>query len=630
MRIYHINVQLSRFYIYLCHGHFIINLKKHNMENLHFSQLIFAQAKKYGDKVAMYHRAELTDEWSKISWTAFAGHVHSVAKAFVELGVVEHQRVAQFSQNKAENLIIDFALYANRAVMVPLYATSTAPQVEFIVNDAEIEIIFVGDQQQYDVAQAVLQNSKFLKKIIVFDKNVAFADSEHTMYYADFLLSGEKSSKHFEVEHRQNESTESDLACILYTSGTTGNPKGVMMPHSCFNEAMRIHTIRLTSITDKDTTIAFLPLSHVFERTWCYFCFFKGATIYINHRPTEIQQTIKDVRPTLMCAVPRFWEKVYAGVQDNLSKFTPFMLGVVTWALAIGKKYNVDYLRLGKQTSLFLKIKYLIADKLIFSKVKHTLGIENANMLPIAGARLSDEITLFFKSIGVPVVYGYGLTESTATVCCFEYTGYEIGTVGTIMPAVEVKIGDDNEILLKGKTIFPGYYNNPEANAAAFTSDGWFKTGDAGIVKGNAIIMTERLKDMFKTSNGKYIAPQEIETRLCLDKYIEQVAVIGDERNYVTAIVAPAIQALEEYAIKNKIGYSSIDELLNTTEIKNLIHERIANQQKGMANYELIKKFFLIKKSFAIETGELTNTLKIRRTVIMQKYKSQIDEMYKN
>jgi len=630
MHIYHINGQLPRFYIYLCHGYFIINLKKHNMENLHFSQLIFAQAKKYGDKVAMYHRAELTDEWSKISWTAFAGYVHSVAKAFVELGVVEQQRVAQFSQNKAENLIIDFALYANRAVMVPLYATSTAPQVEFIVNDAEIEIIFVGDQQQYDVAQEVLQNSKFLKKIIVFDKNVAFADSTHSMYYADFLLSGEKSSKHFEVEHRQNESTESDLACILYTSGTTGNPKGVMMPHSCFNEAMRIHTIRLTSITDKDTTIAFLPLSHVFERTWCYFCFFKGATIYINHRPTEIQQTIKDVRPTLMCAVPRFWEKVYAGVQDNLSKFTPFMLGVVTWALAIGKKYNVDYLRLGKQTSLFLKIKYLIADKLIFSKVKHTLGIENANMLPIAGARLSDEITLFFKSIGVPVVYGYGLTESTATVCCFEYTGYEIGTVGTIMPAVEVKIGDDNEILLKGKTIFPGYYNNPEANAAAFTSDGWFKTGDAGIVKGNAIIMTERLKDMFKTSNGKYIAPQEIETRLCLDKYIEQVAVIGDERNYVTAIVAPAIQALEEYAIKNKIGYSSIDELLNTTEIKNLIHERIANQQKGMANYELIKKFFLIKKSFAIETGELTNTLKIRRTVIMQKYKSQIDEMYKN
>ena len=239
------------------------------MENLHFSQLIFAQAKKYVDKVAMCHREELSDPWSKISWAKYASQVLSIAKALVELGVVEHQRVAQFSQNKAENLIIDFALYANRAILVPLYATSSEQQVEFIVNDAEIGIIFVGDQQQYNIASEVRENSKFLKEIIVFDQKVVFAESEHSMYYADFLAMGEKSSKHFEVEHRQSEAAESDLACILYTSGTTGNPKGVMMPHSCFNEAMRIHSMRLTSITDKDTSIAFLPLSHVFERTWC-------------------------------------------------------------------------------------------------------------------------------------------------------------------------------------------------------------------------------------------------------------------------------------------------------------------------------------------------------------------------
>ena len=598
------------------------------MENLHFSQLIIAQAKKYGDRVAMYQREELTDEWSKISWATYSNQVLSIAKAFVELGVVEHQRVAQFSQNKAENLIVDFALYANRAILVPLYATSSVAQVEFIVNDAEIGIIFVGDQDQYNIALEVQQTSSFLKEIIVFDKKVVFSDSTHTMYYDDFLLLGEKSTKHFEVEHRQNEALESDLACILYTSGTTGNPKGVMMPHSCFNEAMCIHSLRLTSITDKDISIAFLPLSHVFERTWCYYCIFKGVTIYINLRPIEIQQTIKDVRPTLMCAVPRFWEKVYAGVQDNLSKFSPFMLGMVSWAMAVGKKYNIDYLRLGRNPHALLKIQYLIADKLIFSKVKHTLGIENANMLPVAGARLSDEITLFFKSIGVPLVYGYGLTESTATVTCFEDKGYEIGTVGSIMPDVEVKLGEDNEIMLKGKTIFPGYYNNPQANAAAFTDDGWFKTGDAGIIRDHNIIMTERIKDMFKTSNGKYIAPQEIETRLTMDKYIEQAAVIGDERNYVTAIIAPSLGALEEYAKKNKIAYENIDELLKMQAIKEFIQSRIAVQQKGMANYEVIKRFFLIKKSFAIETGELTNTLKIRRAVIMQKYKTQIDEMY--
>jgi len=600
------------------------------MENVHFSHFIFAQAKKYGEKTALYHRQEQTDEWNKISWNALVNQVSSISKAFVEIGVVEHQRVAQFSQNKAENLIVDFALFANRAVMIPLYATSSVAQVEFIVNDAEIEVMFVGDQQQYNVANEVLQNSKFLKKIIAFDNKVVFANEDHGMYYTDFLKLGEKSTKHFEVEHRQNEATESDLACILYTSGTTGNPKGVMLPHSCFNEAMRIHTIRLTSLTDKDTSIAFLPLSHVFERTWCYFCLFKGMSIYINLRPNEIQQTIKQVHPTTMCAVPRFWEKVYAGVKENLSNYSPLMLGVVTWAIATGKKHNVDCLRVGKKPDIFLRFGYNIANKLIFSKVKETLGIENANILPTAGAKLSDEIALFFRSIGVPLVYGYGLTESTATVCCYEYVNYEIGTVGNIMPDVQVKIGKENEILLKGKTIFPGYYNNPEANTASFTPDGWFRTGDAGYIKDDKIVLTERIKDLFKTSNGKYIAPQEIETRLGLDKYIEQVAVIGDERNFVTAIIAPSIPALETYAKRNNIHYESIEELLKTPEINELIKERIAEHQKGMANFEIIKRFSLIPKSFTIETGELTNTLKIRRTVIMQKYKTLIDEMYTN
>ncbi|MFZ4725414.1 MAG: AMP-dependent synthetase/ligase [Paludibacter sp.] len=600
------------------------------MEKLHFAQLVFAQAKKYGDRTALCYRDNITDDWTKISWNSLANQVSALSKAFVEIGLTEHQRVAQFSQNKAENLIVDFALFANRAVMVPMYATSTAAQVDFIINDAQIEIIFVGDQHQYNVALEVLENSKYLKKIVVFEKNVVFADNENAIYFTDLLAIGEKSTKHFEVQQRQNEAIGKDLSCILYTSGTTGNPKGVMLTHSCFKEAMRINTMRLTSLTDKDVSIAFLPLSHVFERTWCYLCIFNGVTIYINLRPTEIQQTIKDVRPTLMCSVPRFWEKVYAGVQENISKFSPLMLGVVTWAIATGKKHNVDYLRVGKKPDFFLKLKYSIADKLIFSKVKHTLGLENANMLPTAGAKLSDEITLFFRSIGVPIVYGYGLTESTATVTCFDYNFYEIGTVGSIMPDVQVKIGEENEILLKGKTIFAGYYNNAEATKAAFNEDGWFKTGDAGYIKDNMIVLTDRIKDLFKTSNGKYIAPQEIETRLGMDKYIEQVAVIGDERNYVTAIIAPSIPLLEEYAKKNKIEYENIDELLKLGSIYELIKSRITDLQKDMANYEQIKRFSLIQKSFSIESGELTNTLKMRRAVIMQKHKMLIDEMYSN
>lgn len=598
------------------------------MEELHLSQIVPFQSKKYQQKPFLFSKNDSSDIWKSITWHDFNEQVNVVAKALVEIGVNEFDRVGQFSQNMAENLIVDFGLYANRAVLVPLYATSSIAQVEYIVNDAEINIMFVGEQLQYDVACEVMKTSKFLKQIVVFEPTVVLNVDSKSIYYSDLLMIGKKSTKHFEVVQRTNEAVETDLACVLYTSGTTGNPKGVMMPHSCYIEAMRIHKISLTSITDADVSVAFLPLSHVFERTWCYFCIYSGVSIYVNLRPLEIQQTIKNIRPTLMCAVPRFWEKVYAGVQDNISKMTPFKMGMVTWALAVGKIYNLDFKRVGKTPNLLIQIKYAIADKLIFSKVKKTIGLENANILPTAGAKLSDEINTFMRSIGVPIVYGYGLTESTATVSCFSYIDFKIGTVGRIMPDVQVKIGEDSEILLKGKTIFPGYYQNEEATTAAFTEDGWFKTGDAGFLEGDQIVLTERIKDLFKTSNGKYIAPQAIETLLALDKYIDQVAAIGDERNFVTAIIVPNMPAILEFAKNNKIMFESEDELIKTPEIYNLLEGRIKELQKNMANYEQIKKFSLIRKGFSIETGELTNTLKIRRAVIMQSYKSIIDEMY--
>lgn len=597
------------------------------METLHFGDLIHAQARKYGDKIALNHRKNIQDDWTGISWKSFSEQVCSIAKALLELGVNEGDRVGQFSNNMAENLIVDYALFSNRAVVVPMYATSTASQVEFIINDSEIAILFVGDQQQYEIAMSVLSHSHYLKNLIVFDDTVELV-GENSMYFHDLLVQGDKSNRHFEVQSRRNEAHDTDLACILYTSGTTGNPKGVMLPHSCLNEAVRIHAIRIPEMTDKDTSIAFLPLSHVFERMWCYLCVAQGVLIYINLRPIEITDAIKQVRPTMMCAVPRFWEKVYAAVQDNISKMPPFKQGMVSWALAIGKKYNIDYLRLGKTPSLGLRLRYLIADKLIYSKVKKTIGIENAVLFPVAGAKLSDEINIFLRSMGVPITYGYGLTESTASVSFFDRTGYEFGTVGKIIPDLEVKIGADNEILLKGKTIFPGYYRNPEANTAAFTEDGFFKTGDAGYIRGNSIILTDRIKDLFKTSYGKYIAPQEIETRLILDKYIDQVAVIGDERPYVSAIIAPSLPDLESYAAKFNIEYKDADDLLANPKIYEYMAQRILRMQAGMANYELIKKFTLISKPFSIQTGELTNTLKLKRTVILQRYKVLIDEMY--
>lgn len=597
------------------------------MDNMHFSKLISYQSAKYKDKVVFNQRKTIQSDWEQMSWEQMESDVISLSRQFLASGVEVQARIGQFSNNLTENLIVDFALFSIRGVVVPMYATSTAAQIEYIVKDASIEILFVGNQTQYAIALEAQKSCPTLKTIIVFDQDVVLHSSDDC-YYADYLQSGRKLNASEEYKIRQKDASLDDMACILYTSGTTGNPKGVVLVHNNLTSAVRIHYKRLTSISDTDTSIAFLPLSHIFERMWTYYCLSKGVEIFINLNPIEVTETIKDVNPTLMCAVPRFWEKVYAGVQEKINEMSPVQQAIVTWALATGKRYNINTLRLGKKPDIFLQAQYKIADKLIFSKVKNTLGIQNGQMFPVAGAKLSDEINQFMHCMGVPITYGYGLTESTATVCCFDYTHYTIGSVGKVMPEVEVKIGEENEILLRGNTIFPGYYNQPEINKAAFTADGWFKTGDAGYIEDDILYLTDRIKDLFKTSYGKYIAPQEIETRLVLDKYIEQVAVIGDEKPYVTALIVPDYAALEKFATKQMIHFTTREELLENETIQELIRIRIDKAQQGMANYEMVKKFTLLEQPFSIQTGELTNTLKLKRVIVNHQYKLQIDKMY--
>ncbi len=420
-----------------------------------------------------------------------------------------------------------------------------------------------------------------------------------------------------------------DIATLIYTSGTTGEPKGAILPHSCFNAAIDFHFRRLDNLSDADTSVCFLPLSHIFEKAWTYFCLCKGMQVAINTNPKRIQEGIKIARPTCMCSVPRFWEKVYAAVQDKIGSMKGVAKIMVERALKVGAKRNLEYVRLGLKVPAWLEMQYKFFDKQIFSKLRHTIGIDNGNMFPTAGAPLSATITEFLHSCGINIVIGYGLSETTATVSCYPSIGYEIGSIGTILEGVQVKIGENNEILVKGPTVMRGYYGRPEENAKAFTEDGWFRTGDAGLFdQSGALVLTERIKDLFKTSNGKYIAPQAIESRLGEDKYIEQVAVIGDQRKYVTALIIPAFEALKEYARKKGISFNSLEDLVENAEIRKFIEERIERLQKGLAGFEKIKKFTLLPKEFTIENGELTNTLKIRRPAINSHYASEIEAMY--
>ncbi len=587
------------------------------------------RAEKYKEKTALRYRDYQTAQWISVSWSELSQTVTQVANAMVQLGIAEQENIGLFSQNKPECLYVEYAGFANRAVTIPLYATSSAAQAQYIIDDAQIRFLFVGEQFQYNAAFSIFGFCQSLQRLIIFDRSVVKDPRDVSSIYFDELLAmGEGLPHNEEVKRRTAAATEDDLANILYTSGTTGEPKGVMLHHSCYTEARRIHDIRLPFMTDKDVSMNFLPLTHVFEKAWCCLCLHRGVEICINLRPADIQTTIKEIRPTLMCSVPRFWEKVYDGVQQKIAETTGIKKTLMMDAIKVGKIHNIDYLRVGKTPPLTVQLKYKFYEKTVYSLLKKTIGIENGNFFPVAGAAVPDEINEFVHSVGINMIVGYGLTESTATVSCTLPEGYDIGSVGVTMADVEVKIGANNEVLLRGKTITKGYYKKAEATAAAIDADGWFHTGDAGYFKNGQLFLTERIKDLFKTSNGKYIAPQALETKLVIDRYIDQIAVVADQRKFVSALIIPVYDQVKAYAAEKGIAYQNIEELLQHAKIQGLFRARIDTLQQQFAHYEQIKRFTLLPEPFSMERGELTNTLKLKRSVVEANYKDLIDKMY--
>jgi len=599
------------------------------MEYLHLGELVHKQALKLKHKTALKYQSP-QGEWIDMSWEKLSSQIMRTAQAMAEIGVQPYENIGIYSQNMDKYLIADFAAYANKAVMVPMYATSSPMQLNYILNDAKIRFLFVGEQFQYNNAYKVQQELPLLEKLIIFDPQVVLNPEDKTSLYFDhFITMGENSESLALVNSRIKLLNQNDLANIIYTSGTTGEPKGVMITHANYIKACYIHDIRLTQLTDKETSMCFLPLTHIFEKAWTYYCLHRGFVVAINRDPNEIRKTLPQVRPTLMSNVPRFWEKVYDGVKERIDTAS----GVIKWlfddAVKTGRRHNLEFVNMGKKAPLGNRIKFFLYRHSIYHMIKRVVGIDRGNFFPVAGAPLSNTINEFMQSIDVHLIYGYGLTETTATVSCFPASGFKIGTVGKVMPDVEVKIGENNEILVKGETVMAGYYQKPEANKEVFTEDGFFRTGDAGILtEDNEIILTERIKDLYKTSNGKYIAPQMIETRISEDKYIEQVAVIADERKFVSALIVPNFETLTQYAEKQQIVYETREELVNDPHIHNMIFGRIELLQAQFTTYEKVKKITLLPKPFSVESGELTNTLKLRRKVILEKYANAIDKMY--
>lgn len=595
----------------------------------HLSVLIHEQAKKYGSRTALTFKSFGKDKWESVSWEHFSLRVKQVSNALLNLGVRPQENIAVFSQNCVEYLYTDFGAYGVRAVSIPFYATSSEQQIQFMINDAQVRFIFVGEQEQYNKAHRVFALCPTLERIIIFDRGVRISTHDpHALYFDDFVALGANLPRQSEVENLWHEASYDDLCNILYTSGTTGESKGVQLSYGQYDAAF-VANDKCVPVGEKDRVINFLPFTHVFERGWAYLSLTEGAELIINTNPHEIQEAMKQTHPTCMSAVPRFWEKVYQAVKDKIDRATPMKQKIFRHALSVGRRHNVEYLGRGKRPPLALALEYKLIDRTLLKIVRNQIGLVNPNIFPTAGATVSPDVEIFVHSVGICMIVGYGLTESLATVSCdHKNKPFTVGSVGRPIEGIDIKISEAGEIMLKGPTITRGYYKRDAINATAFDSEGYFHTGDAGYLKNGELFLTDRIKDMFKTSNGKYIAPQMVEAMLLVDKYIDQVVVVADEHKFVSALVVPEFRLLEEYAREHNIKFGSREDLCADKRIHDMMMERVETLQQQLAHYEQVKRITLIAHHFSMESGELTNTLKLRRPVIYKNFKDVIEKMY--
>ena len=596
--------------------------------------MIPAQALRYGNREAYRFCWRKDGEWQSTSWMEFEAQINVAAKALASLGLIEKDTIAICSPNTPQILITELGAFANRIAAIPLYSSSSQDQYDFIVSNGEAKVLFVGDSHQYPLAYNYWKkNPDKITRIVVFknDELELRPDDTISIFWDDFVRLGMNASEDVarEVKRRSEAGLPEDMATLIYTSGTTGEPKGVCITHSNYDAAIGAHLKELTNVSDNDLSMAFLPMSHILEKAWCYFCLTKGIAIAVNYDPRVITETIHDIHPNIMCCVPRFWEKVYAAVREKIAGMSKMQRMMVARAMKIGKKRNLHYVRLGRRVPFMVEKEYQFWNRSVFQKLKHAIGIPNPNMFPTAGAPLSDRIVEFMRSVGIDVRIGYGLSETTATVSFYPEKNYEIGTVGLPLPGLKVRIDESGEILVKGDTVTPGYFKNPEANSEAFTDDGYFRTGDAGYFnESGALVLTERVKDLFKTSNGKYIAPQMLESRLAENKYIDEAAVIGDQRKFVTALIVPNFPQLRAWAEKKGIDSSDTEKFVKNPEVVEFMMSQINEVQKGLASFEQIKRITLLPHHFSIMHGEVTNTMKVRRPIVAKRYAAEIEAMY--
>ena len=591
----------------------------------HYVSLFRENIHKYPKKEALMRKIDA--HWQPISWEKLGTITTQLSKALLQQGVAPQQTVGILSQNTPQWTLTDLACLQIRAVTVPIYTSNTAEQALYVMNHAEIKFLFVGDEKQYLKALEVADQCSSLQKIILFDDHIPLKEQKYSIHWTDFLALGNNNALDEELQQRIDSRDLSELFTVIYTSGTTGEPKGVMLTYENLAYQMLGHSQRL-EVDDTDSSLSFLPLTHVYERAWTFFCLYKAVVVYYLEDTNLVREALAEVRPTLMCAVPRFYEKIFATVHDkadaaSFGKRMLFKLAVKTGRRVLTLKEQ------NRKPSFLLKKAYGFFDKMVYTKLKAVLG-GRIKFMPCGGANLEPSIGRFFQSIGINVKLGYGMTETTATVSCWGDDHFNLQSVGAIMPNVQVRLGEDNEILVKGGMVMKGYYKNPEETAKAFTPDGFLRTGDAGkIDENNNLFITERIKELMKTSNGKYIAPQLIEGKVGKYNLIEQIAVIADGKKFVSALIVPNYEMLTQAFKDLNIKYKNTADLIKHSQVIEYIGKQLQKFQSDLPDYEQIKKFTLLPTAFSIERNEITPTLKLRRKVIYANYSREIEAMYR-